>query len=270
MRYLSLLLFSSFFLFSCTPSPHTSTEQKNSEIDLAKEPILPVFLSSNNKAHGLDLWKEKDAISFQLQLFFGGKERVNSSIIMDTDFSHIKMEDQEGKVSVFKNDTAYMLYEGKTNGSTRFDLLTWPYFMSFPFKMGAPGTKLEANGEIVFDEKRYPSHKLSFGDEIGDAPDDWYKILQDPASKLVKGLVYIVTFSREQAEAEKSPNGIIYKKYIDVEGAQIASEWEFWKMSEGSFNQKVGYALLSNIQFISTTEKDFAITEDAVIDPKPE
>ncbi|WP_340152853.1 hypothetical protein [uncultured Marivirga sp.] len=88
------------------------------------------------------------------------------------------------------------LYEG-----ARFDALTWSYFFMTPFKLNEPGTYHSAVQSLPYTENQaLKTNKMTFGENVGDAPDDWYMIYQNSEIDLLEAMSYIVTFDNRNAE----------------------------------------------------------------------
>jgi hypothetical protein len=248
------------------PSP---TKDSKVSQTVWQEPALPL-VASLEKAHRVEAFRQKKALAFDLQLRFGGQDRLKARISTTTGSDRIRVDREDGTTLFYYRGEGYKMPPDSSWPGARFDLLTWPYFAMAPFKLSDPGTHWEALPEATEGEKSYARGKLTFVDGVGDAPDDWYVAYQDVETGLLEGLAYIVTFSRTQAEAEKNPHAIRYSDYVQVEGIPIASHWTFWNWSEekGFEGPMIGEARLTNIQFTDPKADFFRPHEKAVPIPK--
>ena len=80
----------------------------------------------------------------------------------------------------------------KTN--PRFWALTPYYFIAMPFVLADEGIQLEYKGLIAFENNEFHQVLATFGDGMGDAPDDFYVLYIDTESYRVGGLRYIVSY----------------------------------------------------------------------------
>jgi len=234
-----------------------------------QEPAIPL-VASLEKAHQAEAFRQKKAFAFDLQLSFGGEERLKARITATTGSGRVRVDREDGTSLYYYRGEGYKMPSDSAWPGARFDLLTWPYFAMAPFKFSDPGTNWESLSEATEGEKSYARGKLTFGDGIGDAPDDWYVAYQDVETGLLEGLAYIVTFSRSQKEAEKNPHAIRYSDYTKVDGIPMASRWTFWNWSEekGFEGPMIGEATLSNIQFVDPDPDFFQPHEKAAPIPK--
>ncbi|MGB0526076.1 MAG: DUF6503 family protein, partial [Flammeovirgaceae bacterium] len=181
-----------------------------------------------------------------------------------------------GKIKVSMKDGTTITFDGSevflspadskyAKSKARFDIFTWQYFFALPYKLSDPGTNWKVLGTKKMGAQHYQAGRLTFGKDIGDAPDDWYVVYADPENHLIQAAAYIVTFSQSATEASKDPHAIIYKDYQTIQGVPVATTWEFtgWNEETG-IKGKLGNATLSNIKFISAAEANFEVPENSV------
>ncbi len=252
MRNVNVFLSFLLLLTACESSVKP-TQTETSEIP-PQEEILD-SRAGIEEAHHKTAFREKEAIQFQLDLFFGGKQRVDARHRMTTSTSFIRMDYSDGK-SLIGDGNLVLLYPDTADyGAARFDIYTWSYFFAIPYKLTDPGTNWEDLGNQPLNGKEYRVGKLSFNDGIGDAPDDWYMIYADPETGLVHAAAYIVTYSNSAEKAEEDPHAIVYTNYKEVDGIPLATEWSFhgWRADSG-LTDTLGYAKVSQLEFISKNE----------------
>lgn len=222
------------------------------------------FAQSIEEAHNKSEFQSKEAVSFDIVLTMGGNERLNATITSLTNSKGIRIDKKDGSSIVFNGEDVFYTSEDIAEESAKFDIFSWHYFFGLPFKLTDPGTNWELfESEMVKGEK-FNKGKLSFDKGIGDSPDDWYIIYQEPDSGLLYGAAYIVTFNKEREQAEEDPHAIVYHDYKLIEGIPIATKWAFhnWSKEKG-FEDQIGEAVISNIRFIDPETDLFRQSENA-------
>lgn len=225
--------------------------------DGARPPKVFSFSENIEEAHNKTAFKMKEAVSFDINLKFGGNTRLEGKVSMTTNSSKVRLDKADGSVIIFDSKKVYISPKTAKKEGARFDVFTWQYFFAIPFKLTDPGTVWENLDSKMIDSTKYETAKLSFESNIGDSPDDWYIIYKDPTTNRLKAAAYIVTFGKEQEKAEEDPHAIIYSDYKSIEGIDFATKWSFqnWN-SEDGFGEKLGEANISNITFFSP-ESDY-------------
>lgn len=256
--FLSLLM--SLILLACGSESKSEKQEDSIKKPEKKETVAVVDSIVNliEKAHKKESFASKAAIQFDLQLTFGGKSKFDGTIIMTSNGDKIKMQ----------NNTTTMIWDGKkamitpdtaNEKGARFALFTWSYFFAAPYKLSDPGTNHEYLGKQPLNGTSFETTKLTFGDNVGDSPNDWYMIYKDNETNLLAAMSYIVTAGGTSQEvAEEDPHAITYEAYTEIEGFLIATVWNFWTWNkEGEMQKLLGNANLSNIKFVELTEDLF-------------
>lgn len=210
-----------------------------------------VMINSIEKAHKIESFKSNEAIQFDLNLTFGGKQRFNGTITMLTNGSKILMSDTNG-TKFWNGEKAFLLPTMQVDERAKFGLLTWSYFFAAPYKLNDPGTFKDYLSEKQLGDNTYEAFKLTFGESIGDSPEDWYIVYKDYNSDLLAGMAYIVTGGETTvADAEKDPHLITYEAYTEIGGIPFATQWNFWTWNQkGEMQKLLGSATLSNVKLI--------------------
>lgn len=259
-------------LCTCVFSCDKPRQQKDTAINTKIEAIqFPEQLNALTRAHQLTKFHEKEVVAFDISLRFGGQLRLEGTIYSRTNSTAVLVDKTNGTQLLFDGKEVYISSDTASTNGVRFDALTWSYFALAPFKFKDAGTNWTKNGQLPLDSGKadYPSLKLTFGENIGDAPDDWYIIFQDEKTQLLKAMAYIVTFgNKTQAEAAKNPHAIFYSDYSVVEEVPFATNWKFynWNATDG-LGAQLGEAKLTNIRFIDETDSLFAKALNAQLVP---
>jgi hypothetical protein len=252
----TLLISFAIFLFACgqTEQPQASKETINQEVQNSG-PIETI-----EQAHAKNLFLSKDFVQFDILLEFGGTERLNGTITLATNSTKGKISYKSGKEIYFDQNKVFAdSSEGSTN-SIRFAAFTWSYFFLFPYKLSDPGTNWSDMKMDSLNGKKYEVQKLTFSENIGDAPDDWYIVYSDPDNHLIEAAAYIVTAGGTSVkEAEEDPHAITYDNYQKVEGVPLSHSWKFWQWrSDSGLKRQLGKAELSNFKFVTEEEVNFS------------
>ena len=198
---------------------------------------------------------------------------MDAQVYMRTNSTGVRIEMADGTTLTYDGENVFMSPENSEYGlkKARFDIFTWTYFFAFPYKVKDPGTFWELTGEKVLDEsnKKYETAKLTFGENIGDAPDDWYWVYKDKETNRIKAAAYIVTFSSSAEKANENPHAISYDKYELVNGIPVSTEWGFWDWNEETgISNKRGFGTLSGFEFVKEEATWFQKGENAVNVPR--
>lgn len=260
MRYLVL-----FMIVGCLASCAADTAQN--EQDLTKEITTEQlsFCKQIEQAHQKDLWDKQNAFRFHFYLEFRGKKRMDGIITMQPNNGKVHMALDNGITATFDGEKAWYAPDTAEFANARFNIRTWPYFTEAAYKLNDPGSNMENMGLTDLNGTTYHAGYMTFGDNVGDSPDDWYIVYADTSDHLLKALAYIVTYKKTQEKANEDPHAITYSDYVDLDGIPIASHWEFhtWRDSLG-LTEKLGDARLSDMEFVTVPDSLFHAPAGAV------
>ena len=252
-----------------------SCKQNNTEEKIPVEPNNgigngatppPVLTFSENieEAHNKVAFMSEEAISFDINLNFGGSTRLDGKVSMTTNSSKVRVDKADGTSIIYDGNEVYISPKSAKKDGARFDIFTWQYFFAMPFKLTDPGTVWEDQGTKSLDSINYNTAKLSFKTNVGDSPDDWYVVYQDPETSRLKAAAYIVTFGQAQEKAEEDPHAIVYSDYKMINDVALATKWSFhnWNEKDG-FGEKLGEATISNFKFFAPEGNQFSAPADS-------
>ncbi|MCW2118785.1 hypothetical protein [Flavobacterium sp. 7A] len=221
------------------------------------------FVTKAEKAHQKEIFKNQDALQFDIKIEFGGQERMDGTMTLLTNSSKGLIELKDGSKIIYDKDKVFYSPNLPSEKSVRFDAYTWAYFFMFPYKMSDGGTIWTPYDNKGTNKDLFETQKLTFESGTGDAPDDWYVVYSNKETHLIEKLAYIVTIKTKKEDAEKQPHGIQYKKFETVDGVPFATEWQFCSWNEkDEFGETIGNASLSNIKFITVTADTFTPGKD--------
>lgn len=264
MKKFTYFLLLSLWAFACE-APNEGQQEEAlptaEEAESAPAPEIPEFVAKLETAHQKDVFDQKKAVSFDIELFFGGKKRLEGTVVSLTNSSKVRLEKKDGTVLLYDGEKVFIQPDSSMYPGARFDMFTWAYFFMAPFKFSDPGAQWEEKGELSLQDKAYPTARLTFSSEVGDTPDDWYIAYRDPESDLLYALAYIVTFGTTTEKANEEPHAITYHDYAEMDGIPVAQEWKFWQWSEAEgISEEIGRATLSNISFMEPEADFFEMT----------
>lgn len=222
-------------------------------------------------AHGKDAWTAREAVASDITVKYGGGVMLSGSMIYEPAGGRARIETDGGEVLVFDGDRAWVSPSAAHVPMVRFQLLTWPYFLAAPFKLRDPGTHLAPHGRRPLNGVTHVTALLTFDAGIGDSPDDWYVIYQDPATDRLAAVAYIVTYGTAVAEAEKEPHVVVYEDYRTIDGVALSTRWVMyhWSLADGAFGEPIGEVTLGNVRFVEAAQRDFTRPDDSREDPLP-
>ncbi len=276
MKNLWILLFA-ILLISCNQN-----KKENQTTDTASEkiPVEPdggigdgglsienVYVRSIEKAHKKEDFLKHKAISFKINILFGGNEHLDGKITMLTNSTKIRIDRKDESKLIYNGEKVFLCPKEANEKGARFDMFTWTYFFGFPYKLGDPGTKWELQNPKPLDGVEHQTARLTFEKGIGDAPDDWYVLYSDNQNVL-QAAAYIVTFGSagDTSKAEADPHAIRYKDFVTIDGIPFATKWDFygWTETDG-MTTKIGEATITDITFLEEEGNIFETPDNAKI-----
>lgn len=238
----------------------------------AGTPGPEALLHSIESAHAGEIYNSRDAVQADFELSGFGGMQVAGTMTFTPSMGKVRMELDDDTVLIYDGKTAWKSpADAELPGPpARFHVLTWPYFVAVPYKLDDPGTKHELIDVSSPENSQPQAVKVSFDQGVGDTPDDWYIAFHDDQNRL-NALAYIVTYGKDQAEAEQKPSIVLYSDWIEVDGVPFATTWTFhyWDEKQGVTGDAKGSATLSNITFLSPREDAFVKPGDATEAPSP-
>lgn len=232
------------------------------------------FADTVGTAHGIETYRSHQAIQADVTISYGEKTMLQGVFTFDMPVGKSRIETADGAVMVFDGKDAWVAPADAPvpPGMTRFHLLTWPYFVAAPFKLADPGTHLDDAGMKPLDAHTIlPAGKLTFGEDVGDTPDDWYVVYRDQDTGRLAALAYIVTYGKTTHDAEKEPHVAIYEAYEEVDGVTLPTRMTMWHWDPklGKVGESLGTLEVSNYRFVEPDEKTFVKPDGARIDAPP-
>jgi hypothetical protein len=208
------------------------------------------------KAHNGKAWRSQKAFESEIVVTFGDNTMLDGTMLMTTSMDKVRFDLRDRTVLVYDGQAAWVSPAASEQAMARFHLLTWPYFVASPYKLADPGTYLQSREDatLTIDDKAmlFNTAKLTFAEDVGDTPDDWYVIYRDAKSNRLRALAYIVTYGNDKKKAESEPHAVVFDRYRVVDGVPIPTEWAFynWTVVDGLVGDPIGSVRLVNPRFV--------------------
>jgi hypothetical protein len=225
------------------------------------DPAPPQLIQAIGQAHGQSAYDNHAGVRADFSVTFGQRDPFAGTMTFDTAMSRVHMQLTTGVTVVFDGHTAWVSPADVDDmpPSYRFHVLTWPYFLAAPFKLDDPSVNLDPTDGVILDPDHAdaPGAFITFGDDAGDTPDDWYYAFANPDDDSLAALGYIVTFGRSADDAEDQPGIILYSEPTTLEGVTFHTRWDFHHWSRDpaqGIGEPKGHATISNLQLLDNLD----------------
>lgn len=229
MKKLLPVLLITLFAFSCSETESNPAQQLLNEVI---------------EAHGgLEKWNSYAELSYTIE---NGGSESNQTIDLRNRRTYHKADNYEmgfdGENAWIKGDTAV------TNKMTpafvhNIDF----YFFGMPFVIADPGVNLSIGEQMKTQGKTYDVLEVSYGEGVGIAPKDIYKLLIDPETKRMEWLLYTVTFFDESSDRLSAKQ---YTDWKEVQGILVPTKMDNYKIENGEIVGEPSHPrTFSNIKF---------------------
>lgn len=224
-------------------------------------------------AHGLKAWWAQEVVSADVQIVFGGNLILDGTFTYQAHGPKARYDRQDGVTIYYDGETAWVHPADAEVPRGRFHVLTWPWFILAPFKVQGDGIHLSDYQMAEVDGQSYVTMLQTFGENVGDTPDDWYRFYIDPDTDLIEAMSYIVTYGKDLEEANEQASIIKYFDYEDYAGTLISTRYEFWYWDQDTHTVQgdapKGTGTVSHYKYLSADEADFTVPADARELPLP-
>ena len=142
----------------------------------------------------------------------------------------------------------------------RFWALTPFYFLGIPFVFNDPNANFEVLPESMeFEGKDYTQVKVTYNEEAGDSPDDYYVLLIDPETKVTRGAYYIVTSSLVAKDGPGPPKFITLDDLQDIGGVKLAGGHRTFAMEDGKIGEQMRFSEVSGVKWLPEGSVDLSV-----------
>jgi hypothetical protein len=236
MKGILLAILPMAMMWSCqapnkSEQPIADTEPAAAIVDHHSETISKVF----NAHGGFDNWAEMKQLSYSK----GGERTV-------TNLQNRKIRlDSENQTIGFDGTQVWIAPDTLDASRTRFYHNLYFYFYAMPFVLGDPNTFFEDVPEREIAGKAVKGVKVSFGENVGDSPKDYYIVWYDPSTFKMEWLMYTVTF--KSGEANENYSLIKYDQWENVNGVLLPKKLQWYKWEDNLVGEMRNEALFEDI-----------------------
>lgn len=230
------------------------------------------FADAIAAAHGSGGLYDMPPLQFHLTVEFGGERALTADGTYDARTGRVRFVDEAGGVAVFDGQEAWLgAFAIDPPTQMRFHLLTWPYFLAAPWKLGDPGARLATPGARQLAGAERLAARMTFGEGIGDTPDDWYVVYADSDDSHLIALAYVVTYGKSLEEAQAAPHAATYDAFEIVNGLRLPTHLTLWNWSAeaGLVGEPLGTVQFSDLRFGPVPDSTFAPPAGAQRVPAP-
>jgi len=232
MKYLFTIALAATLFISC--NNETKTQSKAETLaPVAVEPetpakTYPAAMTAIFDAHGgMKKWNDMNTMSYALP------KEVEEIHTIDLKTRKVRIETKDYALG-FDGDKVWLKQEDSTSfnpSRARFYHNLMFYFYAMPFVLADDGITYEETKSLEMDGVTYPGTKISFGEGVGDAPDDNYIIYHHPETKEMAWLAYTVTYNSKEPSERYSY--IKYAEWENVNGVKLPSKLQWYKVEDG-------------------------------------
>jgi hypothetical protein len=214
-------------------------------------------------AHGgLDTWKKMSLLTYHFAS--GEKKEIhfidlnNRKVLINGDGYDIGFDGENAWISPDKSNYP--------NARPRFVHNLYFYFHSLVFLVADPGTNYNVKGLKKIDEKDFLEISITYGENVGDSPEDEYILLLNPDTHKLEQILYTVTYYSK--EKSKKYSGLKYTAWKDVNGLLLPTEMKGYTYEEGKFGKERYTAKFSDLTLLAEApdQEIFEVPDIAVID----
>ncbi|MEM1134809.1 MAG: DUF6503 family protein [Bacteroidota bacterium] len=248
MKRILYLIISIFVLFGCSQQNNKKEDQSQVETvpneAVATTTVYPAVLAKALAAHGgLEKWQSFGTLEYEMQ---------------KPDFSEYQLIDLKNRKTLLITDNYKLGFDGEQawvipskdafgGKSIRFYHNLYFYFFSLPFVLADPGIEYEEMGEETVDGKAYNVLKISYGENVGDSPEDNYICYFNKDDNMLDFIRYTVTYySKEQSTKY---NALKYDDWQEINGMKLPLNMSFYTWEDGSFGKQRSSAVFENVVF---------------------
>lgn len=126
------------------------------------------------------------------------------------------------------------------------------YFFSIPFVFADPGADVESLPAAELDGQTYDVIRVTYGQGVGDTPNDNYVAYFNQDDHTLKLVHYIVThpaITQGTPTDSLSRSAIVYEGFQEAGGLQVPQTASFYGWNDGQLGEKAGTIRFENVSF---------------------
>lgn len=256
----------SFLLIGCADqsSPQTQNEAPSN-------PGRELVMASIDAHGGTEKWYNNGLLQFRWTYHMsdkGPKAIVDTIQTVDPTNLNVMHEVPGKEITFGMYQGQYWIAprEAKFMPPVQFWSLTPYYFLGIPFVFNDENAIFEMLPErMEFEGQDYAQVKISYTQEAGDSPDDYYVLLIDPDTKLTRGAYYIVTNELVAPNGPGPEKFLTLDNLIDVDGIKLASGHRTFSMKDGKIGEQMRFTEVSGVKYVPRDSVGLSIPSSDLI-----
>jgi hypothetical protein len=211
-------------------------------------------------AHGgYEQWSKMKTLSYT---------KGDEATITDLQSRKIRLETPKQTIG-FDGENVWVTPDFVDASRARFYHNLYFYFYAMPFVVGDPGAFYEDVEPKEIKGKMYNGIKISYGENVGDAPDDNYILWYDLETGKMGWLMYTVTY--RSGEPSDKFNLIKYDQWSEFNGIVLPTAIQWYHYKDGVVGAMRNEVIFSDIQITDQAPNSslFEMPEGAQIAPFP-
>ncbi|MEM9897134.1 MAG: DUF6503 family protein [Bacteroidota bacterium] len=225
MKYPIYAIVGLCFIAACSQTQNQEEENSQAVQEYTAPQHHSASLTAVFDAHGgFENWASMKHLSY-----VKGEEKT----ITNLQNRKIRIESPSQTIG-YNGKDVWVLPDSIDASRARFYHNLYFYFYAMPFVVGDPGAIYEDVPEREIKGKSYKGIKVSYEQNIGDAPDDNYILWYDPVTNQMEWLMYTVTYGKEGPSDKYSL--IQYGGWTSFDGLQLPTSLQWHQFA----NDEVG------------------------------
>lgn len=234
MKVFYSVLLVSLCLWSCSNKEVKNV--KNSTNEVMEKPMVksyPTAINNVFEAHGgMGKWNSFSTLTYKM-----GDSEPREKQTVDLKSRKIRIEKDKFNIGFDGTDVWVEALDTNTyKGDARFYHNLYFYFFAMPFVLGDDGTSYEETMSLTIDSVEYPGIKISYGNGVGDSPEDNYFLYYHPETKQATWLGYTVTYFEKKKSEEI--HYLHFESWKEVNGVSLPNVLHWYTLDENKMNKK--------------------------------
>ncbi|MBC8753743.1 hypothetical protein H2O64_03620 [Kordia sp. YSTF-M3] len=262
-----LAILGMFLIIACkddqkkAKTPETTTKE---EVKVATK-TYPENLQKVFDAHGgIDTWNEAQTLVYEMV-----KPEATEKHITDLHSRKTRLEGKNFTIGYDGKDV-WLAQKDTTafKSNARFYHNLYFYFYAMPFVLGDDGIIYSEVESLSYEGVSYPGYKISYGDNVGDSPEDNYFIYYNPETFQMEWLGYTVTYFNGKPSTRVSY--IRYSDWQNVNGVLLPKTLTWHKSEDNKVLEVRNSVEFTNVSLNKKTmdNKMYEKPADGVVVPK--
>lgn len=206
------------------------------------------------EAHGgLQQWFANGPLHFRYTYQREGRTPIDTYSTVDTWSSRVVQRVAQDTTVTFGWDGQQAwIYPagGDVPLNPRFWSLTPYYFVAIPFVFADPGVFHTDEGTFTYEDRTYDLVRITFGENVGDAPDDYYIVFIDQDTNRVGAIRYTVSYPGFYDAGQRSAeNFMVYQEAQVIDGITFPTTYRSTPWNDGSIGDFATEILLRDVAF---------------------